>query len=153
MRRFGRRLDVERLRAELPLAPFFFDCLHLDGEDLLDRPAQERFAALAERVPDGMRVPRELTGDPARARAFLDEALAHGHEGLVAKAPEAPYEAGRRGAGWLKVKRARTLDLVVLAVQGLVIDDMAAPDNRAGDRLLATIHALVDGVLEAPPAS
>ncbi len=117
MRRFGRRLDVERMRGELPLSAFFFDVLHVDGEDLIDRPAQERFAALAERVRDDLRVPRLVTDDAAAARAFLDGALARGHEGIMAKAPDAPYEAGRRGAGWLKVKRAKTLDLVVLAVE------------------------------------
>jgi DNA ligase-1 len=117
MRRFGRRLDVERQRAELPLSAFFFDVLHVDGEDLIDRPAQERFAALAERVREDLRVPRLVTDDAAAARAFLEAALARGHEGIMAKSPDAPYEAGRRGAGWLKVKRAKTLDLVVLAVE------------------------------------
>ncbi len=117
MRRFGRRLDVERMRLELPLSAFFFDCLHLDGQDLLDRPGVERCAALAERVPDELRVPRVVTDDAAAARDFLDAALARGHEGIMAKAPDAIYEAGRRGAGWLKIKRAKTLDLVVLAVE------------------------------------
>jgi len=117
MRRFGRRLDVERLRAELPLSAFFFDLLHVDGEDLLDRPEEERFAALAARLPEALRVPRLVTESALEARAFLESALARGHEGIMAKAPDAAYEAGRRGAGWLKVKRAKTLDLVVLAVE------------------------------------
>jgi DNA ligase-1 len=117
MRRFGRRLDVERLRAELPLRPYFFDCLHVDGVDLLDRGAAERFAALAERVPEDARVRRLVTDEVAEASAFFEQALAAGHEGLMAKALDAPYEAGRRGAGWLKLKRAATLDLVVLAAE------------------------------------
>jgi DNA ligase-1 len=108
---------VDRLRAELPLSAFFFDLLHVEGEDLLDRSANERFAALAERIAPGLRVPRIVTPDAAEARAFFDAALARGHEGIMAKAPGAPYEAGRRGAGWLKIKRAKTLDLVVLAVE------------------------------------
>jgi DNA ligase-1 len=117
MRRFGRKLDVPRLRAELPLSVLFFDALHLDGEDLVPRPGAERAAALAAAAPDALRVPRLVTAEPDRARAFLEEALARGHEGLVAKSLAAPYAAGRRGAGWLKVKRARTLDLVVLAAE------------------------------------
>ncbi|MGH2899746.1 MAG: ATP-dependent DNA ligase, partial [Solirubrobacteraceae bacterium] len=117
MRRFGRRLDVERMRAELPLSAFFFDALHVDGEDLLDRTADDRFAALSAHVPEALRVPRVITSDAAEARAFLDAALARGHEGIMAKSLDAPYEAGRRGAGWLKVKRANTLDLVVIGVE------------------------------------
>jgi DNA ligase-1 len=116
MRRFGRRLDVERLRETLPLTPFFFDILRLDGADLFDAPARERFDALA-RVAPGLTVPRRVTADPDLAEAFLQEALARGHEGLMAKAPDAPYEAGRRGFSWLKVKPAHTLDLVVLAAE------------------------------------
>jgi DNA ligase-1 len=117
MSRFGSRLGVDGLREAVPLSPFFFDCLHLDGEDLIDRPARERFAALASGVPRTMRVPRIETDDPTEAAAFLDEALSFGHEGVMVKALDAPYEAGRRGATWLKVKRAHTLDLVVLAAE------------------------------------
>ena len=117
MSRFGSKLEVEELRRTLPLASFFFDCLHVDGEDLLDRPGAERVAALAERVPDGLRVPRAETDDPAEAARFLDDALERGHEGVMVKALAAPYEAGRRGASWMKVKRAHTLDLVVLAAE------------------------------------
>ena len=116
MRRFGRKLDVPRLRGELPLTPFFFDVLHLDGDDLLDRPANERFAALAAATP-GLTVPRLVTADPEAADDFFAEALRRGHEGLMAKAVDAPYEAGRRGASWLKIKPAHTLDLVVLAAE------------------------------------
>ena len=117
MRRFGRKLDVERMRAELPLAVYFFDCLHLDGTTLLDRPARERFDALAGALPAALVVPRLVTADVAAAVDFYADALARGHEGVMAKALDAPYEAGRRGASWLKVKRAHTLDLVVLAAE------------------------------------
>ncbi|HXK24603.1 MAG TPA: ATP-dependent DNA ligase [Myxococcota bacterium] len=117
MRRFGRRLDVEALRRELPLSMQLFDCLHLDGTDWLDRPARERFDALAACVPESLRVTRRVTDEFAEAEAFFESALAAGHEGLMAKSLDTPYEAGRRGAGWLKVKRVATLDLVVLAVE------------------------------------
>jgi len=116
MRRFGRKLDVPRLRGELPLTPFFFDILHLDGQDLIDRPAGERFLALGEAV-SSLAVPRIVTADPEEADAFFADALARGHEGIMAKATDAPYEAGRRGFSWLKVKPAHTLDLVVLAAE------------------------------------
>jgi DNA ligase-1 len=117
MRRFGRKLDVERLRAELPLAGYFFDCLLRDAASLIDRPAHERFAALADALPATLLVPRIITGDATEAQAFYSDALARGHEGVMAKALDAPYEAGSRGASWLKIKRAHTLDLVVLAVE------------------------------------
>ena len=117
MRRFGRRLDVARMRIELPLAVYFFDCLHRDGTALIDRPARERFDALAGAVPAALVIPRLITADVAAAEAFYADALARGHEGIVAKALAAPYEAGSRGASWLKVKRAHTLDLVVLAAE------------------------------------
>ncbi|HJV63705.1 MAG TPA: ATP-dependent DNA ligase, partial [Albitalea sp.] len=117
MRRFGRKLDVARMRAELPLAVFFFDCLQRDGSSLIDRPAQERFDALAEAVPAPLVIPRLITADLAAGEDFYADALARGHEGVMAKALDAPYEAGSRGASWLKVKRAHTLDLVVLAAE------------------------------------
>jgi len=116
MRRFGRKLDVERLRSELPLTPAFFDLLRADGRDRIHLPARERFAALREIAP-ALSVPQRITANLAEAQAFFDEALRHGHEGILAKSMEAPYEAGRRGAGWLKVKPAHTLDLVVLAAE------------------------------------
>jgi DNA ligase-1 len=117
MRRFGRRLDVEAMRAELPLTPYFFDVLLHDGADLLDRPLSERLAVLDAIMPDAYRVPRVITGDVERARQLQSEALDRGHEGVMVKSLVAPYAAGRRGAAWIKVKTARTLDLVVLAVE------------------------------------
>ncbi len=99
-----------------PLTAFLFDCLHLDGEDLIDRPEAERFAALAGAFAP-LTIPRAVLDDAAGAEAALDQAIAAGHEGIMVKALDAPYEAGRRGAGWLKVKRAHTLDLVVLAAE------------------------------------
>jgi len=117
MGRFGSRLDVEQMRGLVPLSLFAFDCLHLDGDDLIDRPARERFAVLEARVEPNMVAPRVVTGDAEEAGRFLDLAIAAGHEGVMVKALDAPYEAGRRGAGWLKVKRAHTLDLVVLGAE------------------------------------
>ena len=117
MRRFGRKLDVAQLRGELPLAVFFFDCLRLDGADLVARPADERFEALAAALPAAIVIPRIVTDNVAQAEAFLAQALAAGHEGVMAKSLDASYEAGRRGAAWLKIKRAHTLDLVVLAAE------------------------------------
>ncbi len=119
MSRFGSRSrrDLDEMRADFPLSPFVFDVLHVDGEDLIDRPAQERFAVLEERLPEELRVTRIVTDEPAEAESFLEEALARGHEGVMVKALDAPYEAGRRGASWIKVKRAHTLDLVVLAAE------------------------------------
>ncbi|QZY30628.1 ATP-dependent DNA ligase [Nocardioides coralli] len=96
---------------------YFFDLLHVDGRDLLDSPGSERAEALAALVPEASRVPRVVTADLAEAQAFTDRALAAGHEGVVVKSLTAPYAAGRRGAGWVKVKPVLTLDLVVLAVE------------------------------------
>ncbi|WP_076263448.1 ATP-dependent DNA ligase [Intrasporangium flavum] len=109
--------DVERLRAEVPLTPYFFDLLHLDGRDLLDEPARERWSALAATVPPAWLVPRLATDDAGAASGFFTDLVAAGHEGVVVKDPELPYAAGRRGPGWVKVKPRHTLDLVVLAVE------------------------------------
>lgn len=115
--RFGRSVDVAAARDKQPLSVFFFDILHRDGADLLDAPTSERLAALDELVPAPHRVDRLVTSDADAGAAFLDATLAAGHEGVMAKAPAAPYQAGRRGAGWLKIKPVHTLDLVVLAVE------------------------------------
>jgi DNA ligase 1 len=117
MRRFGRRLEVEKLLAELPVRAFFFDCLRIDERSLADRPLRERAAALAAVLPDSLRVPRIVTASASAARAFYEAALAAGHEGVMAKSLDSPYEAGNRGASWLKIKRAHTLDLIVLAAE------------------------------------
>ena len=115
--RLGSKLDVERQRLAVPLTLYLFDALHVDGEDLIDRGGVERQAALAAISSETLRVPRTVTGDPLVAAGFLGDALARGHEGVLVKSLAAPYEAGRRGAGWLKVKPVHTLDLVVLAVE------------------------------------
>jgi DNA ligase-1 len=115
--RLGSRLDVERVRATLPLTPFLFDVLHLDGEDLVDHTAADRHAILAASVPERWRAPRIVTSDISEAEEFLRDTLQRGHEGVVVKALDSPYEAGRRGAGWIKVKPVHTLDLVILAAE------------------------------------
>ena len=117
MRRFGRKLNIDALRAELPMRAFFFDCLHHGGRSIADLPTHERFDALVQTVPTSMQFPRLITASEPAARAFYQAALAAGHEGVMAKSLDAPYEAGNRGASWLKIKRAHTLDLIVLAAE------------------------------------
>ena len=117
MRRFGRKLDDEALRRELPLSVFFFDCLFLGGTPLVDRPTRERHDLVRKALPASMVTPSLITSEIDPAEKFYQAALAQGHEGIMAKALDAPYEAGRRGAGWLKVKSAHTLDLVVIGVE------------------------------------
>ncbi len=103
--------------SSVALSLFLFDALHLEGADLIDAADAERHAALARAVPAGLLMPRLITASADEATAFFDDALAHGHEGVVVKSLTAPYAAGRRGAGWIKVKPRHTLDLVVLAVE------------------------------------
>jgi DNA ligase-1 len=156
--RAASRGDVAALREAVPLTAFFFDVLHLDGRDLLDLPAHERLAAIEPLMPAGAWVPRLVTGEPAAAQAFLDDALARGHEGVVVKSLAAPYEAGRRGAGWLKVKPVHTLDLVVLAAewghgrrQGRLSNlHLAARDAESGGFVMLgkTFKGLTDELLE-----
>jgi DNA ligase-1 len=117
MRRFGRRLDVDTLRAELPLTPYFFDVLLHENEETLDRPLADRLRLLDSMLPESCRVPRLVTSSVDDAKRFQAEALERGHEGVLVKSLAAPYAAGRRGSAWIKVKTARTLDLVVLAVE------------------------------------
>jgi len=116
MQRFGRKLDIERMRTEIPLTPFFFDCLYADGESLVDVSQESRIARLNHVAPSLM-VPMIVRPTPEGAQQFLDETLQRGHEGVMVKALGAGYAAGRRGQQWLKVKIARTLDLVVLAAE------------------------------------
>src|SRR4051794_21774522 len=115
--RFASRRNVDEQRRAVPLTPMLFDVLHLDGQDLLDRPGAERAAALDALVAPDARVPRLVVEDAAAGEAALAGALGRGHEGVVVKALAAPYEAGRRGAAWVKVKPVHTLDLVILAAE------------------------------------
>lgn len=121
--RVGSRLDVTGATESLPLSPVFFDLLALDDQDLLDLPTERRHAELARLVPEPLRVRRLVASAPAAestrqaAAAFAAAALDGGQEGVVVKALDAPYSAGRRGASWLKVKPVHTLDLVVLAAE------------------------------------
>jgi ATP-dependent DNA ligase I len=101
----------------VPLSVFLFDVLHADGADLIDLPYRQRHAELARAVPPDLLTPRLVTGSVTEASEFFRDALAHGHEGVVVKSLDAPYAAGRRGSGWIKVKPRHTLDLVVLAVE------------------------------------
>jgi DNA ligase-1 len=156
--RFGRSVDVAAARSAQPLSVFFFDILHLDGIDLLDAPTSERTAALDGVVPALHRVDRLITSDPVAAGDFLDATLAAGHEGVMAKSLTAPYAAGRRGAGWLKVKPVHTLDLVVLAVEWgsgrrrgkLSNIHLGARDAATGDYVMLgkTFKGMTDAMLD-----
>ena len=123
--------DASALRATVPLTPMFFDVLHVDGRDLIDEPARVRAAELSRIVPPEAVAPRLLTADAGEAAAFFDRMIALGHEGVVIKDLAAPYDAGRRGSAWVKVKPRHTLDLVVLAVEW-------GSGRRSG--LLSNIH-------------
>jgi len=116
MRRFGRKKDDAALRAELPVTPFWFDVLRVDGVDLIDRPLSERRAHLEALLPASL-TPARRVATVADVEGFLAEVLAAGHEGLMVKRLDAPYTAGQRGSAWLKLKPAKTLDLVVIAVE------------------------------------
>ena len=117
MRRFGRRLDVEAMRRRLPLRPCWFDLIYLDGGGVIDEPQARRFELLRGIVPPEAVIPHRRAHEARAAEEFLREAVERGHEGIMAKSPEAPYEAGSRGRSWLKIKPAHTLDLVVLAAE------------------------------------
>jgi len=154
--RVAGRLDVERLRREVPLTPFLFDAMHLDGEDLIDRPGAERAAALVAVAPPALVVPRAVADEVGAAEGVLRDALALGHEGVMVKSLRAPYAAGRRGAGWLKVKPRHTLDLVVLAAEwghgrrrGLLSNlHLGARDPEGGYVMLGkTFKGLTDAML------
>jgi DNA ligase-1 len=157
MRRFGRRLEVDALRQTLPLQPFFFDCLYLDGGALIDEGLQRRVSLLAGIAPSSVLVPRIVTARADAATEFLGRALAAGHEGVMAKAVDGLYAAGRRGQAWLKVKNARTLDLVVLAVEwgsgrrkGTLSNlHLGARDERRGGFVMLgkTFKGLTDAML------
>jgi DNA ligase-1 len=157
MRRFGRKLDVDELMAELPLVPFFFDILFADDRPLIDEPYHRRAEILSLLVPESQRPGRIVTADASEAQGFYDRAIAAGHEGVMAKSLDAPYEAGSRGSAWLKVKAVHTLDLVVLAAEwghgrrkGKLSNlHLGARDPKGGFVMLGkTFKGLTDELLE-----
>jgi DNA ligase-1 len=101
----------------VPLTPYFFDILHLDGTDLLGLDSGTRHERLSAVIPEHQRIPRLVTDDADAGQEFFADAVRRGHEGVMVKSLSVPYEAGRRGAGWVKVKQTHTLDLVVLAAE------------------------------------
>jgi DNA ligase-1 len=158
MARFGRRLEVEQLRAERPLRAFFFDLLYCNGESLIDEPLARRLETLAAVLSPSMRVPQIVTSDVGEGQRFQADALERGHEGVMVKSLSAPYAAGRRGSAWLKVKTARTLDLVVLAVEWgsgrrkgwLSNIHLGAREPRTGEFVMLgkTFKGMTDEILE-----
>lgn len=158
MRRFGRRINVLKLRDDLPLTPFFFDILYRDGTTLIDEPLSRRLEHLDSEIPEKLRTPRIVTANTDDAVRFQAETLKRAHEGVMVKAMSAPYAAGRRGSAWIKVKEARTLDLVVLAVewgsgrrQGWLSNiHMGARDPSTGDFVMLgkTFKGMTDEMLE-----
>lgn len=154
--RTSSRADLAALQANVPLRVFVFDVLQLDDESLVAQPASERQRRLERVLPPQLRVPRVVTDDPERATAFFADAIAHGHEGVVVKSLDATYDAGRRGAGWVKVKPRNTLDLVVLAAEwghgrrhGMLSNlHLGARDGNGGFVMLGkTFKGLTDELL------
>ena len=115
MRRFRRVHEVEASAREVPLALYLFDCLLIDGRSLIDDPYEARWARLERATRAARLARRAVAADAATARALLAEALAAGHEGLIAKALQSPYTPGSRGKRWFKLKLAETLDCVIVA--------------------------------------
>ncbi len=158
MQRVGRKLGVAAARADLPLRAFFFDCMYLDGQVLVERSNAERWQALASAVPQSARVQRVDVSSAEAAEGVLQSALSSGNEGVVVKSLASLYEAGRRGAGWVKVKPAPTLDLVVLAVEwgsgrrkGLLSNlHLGARDPESGGFVMLgkTFKGLTDATLK-----
>ncbi len=157
MRRFGRVKNVDRMRGEIPLRPFFFDLLYLDGGSLLETSYQERSRQLSERLNPQYLIPRIITAEAKKVQDFLIQSLKAGHEGLMAKGLDSPYVAGQRGFSWLKIKPAQTLDLVVLAAEwghgrrtGLLSNlHLGAKDKESGEFVMLgkTFKGLTDEML------
>jgi len=156
--RTASRLDVATLRERVPLSTYFFDLLHVDGEDVLDLPGHERLERLADVVAPENLVQRLVTADADEAHDWFRELVSAGHEGVVVKSLAAPYDAGRRGAAWVKVKPRHTLDLVVLAVewgsgrrQGWLSNiHLGAPDPETGGFVMLgkTFKGMTDEMLQ-----
>jgi DNA ligase-1 len=154
MSRFG---TEERAFAEVPLYPFFFDVLHVDGLDLIDLPLSERHSHLDRITPVEHRIARIVTSEVEEANRFSEGAIKAGHEGVMVKGLESTYEAGRRGKSWRKVKPVHTYDLVVLAAEwghgrraGFLSNiHMGARDPETGEFVMVgkTFKGMTDEIL------
>jgi len=148
--------NPSEMRESVPLSTVLFDVMHRDGRDLLDEPGSRRWTELTELAGE-LAVPRIVTDDPQQASRFFDEQVAAGHEGVIVKSLDAPYAAGRRGEGWVKVKPRHTFDLVVTAVEwgsgrrrGLLSNiHLAARDGDSGELVMLgkTFKGMTDEVL------
>jgi DNA ligase-1 len=151
---------VSQIDADAPpegIVTFLFDLLHMDGDDLLDRPLEERATRLAALAPE-LKIPAVVTSDPDEGQGVLDEALGAAHEGVVVKDAASLYAAGRRGKAWRKVKPVRTYDLVVLGAewghgrrQGWLSNlHLGARDPRTGEFVMVgkTFKGMTDELLE-----
>jgi len=155
--RAASRATNSRQSGSVPLTMFLFDLLHLDGADLIEHAASDRFARLEEVAPADLVIPRLVTADVGAAERFFAAAIERGHEGVVAKSLDAPYMAGRRGSEWIKVKPRHTLDLIVLAAewghgrrQGWLSNlHLSARDPATGGTVMLgkTFKGLTDAVL------
>ncbi|WP_019201979.1 ATP-dependent DNA ligase [Tsukamurella sp. 1534] len=153
MSRFGSAEDADGSTA---LRPYFFDCLHLDGRDLLDEPLSVRLDAL-QSVAGELRIPALTRPSAEEAAGHLAAALGAGHEGVMVKALDSPYAAGRRGRAWQKVKQTHTLDLVVLGAEwgygrrtGMLSNlHLGARDPDGGEPIMVgkTFKGLTDALL------
>jgi DNA ligase 1 len=117
MQRLGRVRDIDAVVNDVPTRLYLFDVLYLNGESWLDRPYAARWQALQDVHGDIALAPRITPLDVKEGEAFLKQARADGHEGVMAKALASPYQPGKRGQGWLKIKPVLTLDLVVVAAE------------------------------------
>ena len=115
MRRFRRVHGIETAAGEIPLSLYLFDCLYVDGRSLIDEPCEARWRTLNEISGGKYLASRKIVSDKAAAEACLNESIAAGHEGLMAKALSSTYMPGNRGKHWFKVKPAETIDCVILA--------------------------------------
>jgi DNA ligase-1 len=155
MRRFRRVRDVSRLVREVPVTLRLFDALQVGDTPLIDRPYAERWAALEEARGAVATVARVVAARADEAEQFLAGVLAAGHEGVMVKDLAAPYTPGIRGGAWLKVKRAVSVDLVIVAADRgygrrrawLSNYHLAARDEQSG--ALAPVGKTFKGLTDA----
>ncbi|MEP6638796.1 MAG: DNA ligase, partial [Chloroflexota bacterium] len=155
--RLGRKAPSAAIQAELPVIFVAFDALAIGSggeapvEPLLREPLAGRRArldALALPLVDaGGRFARShlsVAADVDALETAFSESRARRNEGLMVKDPASVYAPGRRGLGWLKMKKAlATIDCVVVGVEvghgkrhGVLSDYTFAVRDTEGDKLV-----------------